>query len=120
MVWKGVIIEESLEDKSLLELVKIIKTKKTTLENESERGFLTFYYIEVDDKDKFVEKAIKAIKGQYYIHICQDGIMIVIYKNKAFEFSSSTELNKARDYGLSIGIIKEQLSFEELINDPYC
>jgi len=37
MVWKGVIIEESLGNKNILDLVNIMKTKKTTLENEAEK-----------------------------------------------------------------------------------
>jgi hypothetical protein len=123
MVWRGVIIEESLDDKSLLDLVRIVKSKKTTLEEESERGFLTFLYIELGDekKDEFVKKAVSSIKDNFYLHICKGEKMIVIFKDKMFEFSSDEldEINKARDYGLSIGIIREQMSFEELIKDPY-
>ena len=38
MVWKGVVIEESLENKDILKLVKIIDTKKTTLEKEEDEA----------------------------------------------------------------------------------
>ena len=123
MVWKGVVIEESLNDKSVLNLVKIVKSRKTTLENESERGFLTFLCIELDDKRKsdFIKKAISSIKNGFYLHVCRDKNMIIIYKNRIFEFSSDelNKLNEARNYGLSIGILKEQMPFEELINNPY-
>ena len=123
MVWKGVIIEESLFDKSILNIVKIVKTRKTTLEKESERGTLTFLYFELNDKrkDEFVNKALLVIKDRFYLHLCRDERMVVVYKNKEFDFSSNelNKLNQARDYGLSVGILREQMLFEELIKNPY-
>ncbi|UCG95918.1 MAG: hypothetical protein JSV92_02655, partial [archaeon] len=84
MVWKGVIIEESLEDKSILNLVKIVNSEKMTLEDESERGILTFHQIKLEDdkKEKFLEEAISSIKDKFYLHICKNDFMIVVYKNK--------------------------------------
>ena len=123
MVWKGVIIKESLEDDSVLKLVKIIKSRKTTLEKEAERGFLTFLCVEIKDQDKntLINKLKSSIKGGFYMHIVKENIMIVIYKNKVFEFTSEekNKLEEARNYGLSIGILKEQLPFENLIKNPY-
>ncbi len=40
MTWKGVILKESLEEKSLLELVKIVEIKKEE------------YNVEMDDKNR--------------------------------------------------------------------
>ena len=122
-MWKGVIIEESLEDKSLLSLVKIISSRQTTLENESERGVLTFHSLELEDSnlDEFIETAQKSNKDSFYIHICKGNEMIVVFKNKVFRFSSdnSAELNKAREYGISVGVFKEQMPFEKLIENPF-
>ena len=86
MVWRGVIIEESLDDKSLLKFVKIVETEKSTLENEAEAGVLTFHKIEVPDKtkDAFLNMARASIKDKFYIHICKSGVMIVIYRNKIY------------------------------------
>ena len=96
--------------------------EKSTLEEEAEKGYLTFHCVEVDDdkKDEFV-KAQSSIKDGYYTHICKDEIAVIIYKNKVFEFSSdeTDKLNEARNYGLSIGIIKEQMPFEKLIVNPH-
>ena len=123
MVWIGVIIKESLNDESVLKLVKVIKSRKTTLENESERGFLTFLSVELKDRDKdiFLKKAISSIKDRFYIHIVKEKTMIVVYKNKFFEFSfgKSNKIEEVRNYGLSIGILKEQMPFEKLIKNPY-
>ncbi len=123
MVWKGVIIEESMENKELLNLVKIINTKRTTLEKESEKGTLQFHRIELEDekKDEFVNKAKASLREGWYIHICKDRSMVVIFRNKMFEFTEKQQdtLDQARNYGLSIGIIKEQMPFERLLIDPY-
>ncbi len=120
MSWKGVIIEESLENKDLLKMVKIVNTKKSSL--ETEEGILSFHRIEVNvsKKDEFVSKAKSAIKNVWYMHICKSGKMIVIFKNKSFEFTKDDgNLEKARQYGLSIGIIRKRLGFEKLIENPY-
>jgi len=123
MVWKGVIIEESLEDKGLLEMARIVKTDTSTLEAEEEKGSLHFHKIEVDDaaKNEFVDKAKRSIKNSWYIHICRNETMVVIFKDKSFEFTKkqNDRLEQARSYGLSIGILKEQLPTERLITDPY-
>lgn len=123
MVWKGVIIEESLENKKLLDMTKIINTEKTALEMEEEGGILHFHHIELMDKkkDEFINKAKNSIKQGWYIHICKNGRMTVIFKDKVFEFTKKQNnmLNEARNYGLSIGIIKEQMPFEKLIENPY-
>ncbi len=74
-----------------------------------------------DVKDEFVKKALSSIKDRFYLHICKEEKMIVVFKEKMFEFSSekSNEINRAKDYGLSIGILREQMPFEELIKNPY-
>ena len=106
MTWRGVILKESLEEKSLLELVKIVEIKKDR------------YSIEVDDKNKeeFVQKAIKSIKSKFYIHLVKDKIMYVMFKDHMFKFSRGyPELEIAREYGKSIGIIEKQMPFEKLL-----
>jgi len=122
-MWRGVIIEESLENKSLLKLAKIIETNKSTLENEAEAGTLTFHKIEVDDakKQEFLNNARASIKDKFYLHICKDGVMIVVYRNKIFEFSKSEtdKINEARNYGEARGILREQMDFEALIDEPW-
>lgn len=120
MVWRGVILKESLEDEKLLKLVIILKTDVARLEKENR--VMTFYNIEVEDskKEEFVQKAIKAIKPKFYIHIVKDGIMYVIFKDKMFKFSKNyPELETAREYGKSIGILEEQMNFEHIINHPF-
>ena len=123
MAWKGVVIEESLEHKGLLDLVTIVRTKRAFLEGEKGRGVLHFHLIEVGDQEEgaFVRAAEKSIKNGWYIHICKDGIMVVIYRGRAFEFMENQKegLEEARAYGLSLGIPEGQLTFENLIKNPF-
>ncbi len=120
MVWKGVIIEESLEDKSLLGMVKIVDTEVDKLEEENR--IMTFYKIEVTDefKDKFIQRAIKSVKEGFYLHLVKDKVMYVIFKDKMFKFSKGyPELETARNYGKSVGIPEKQMPFEHLIDHPF-
>lgn len=120
MVWKGVILEESLEDSSLLKLVKIKQTENEQLEGESRT--MTFHKFELSDNNKalFIEKAMKSIRQEFYIHIVKKGVMYVIFKGKMFKFSKGyPELESARRYGVSVGISPEQMPFEHLINHPW-
>jgi len=120
MTWKGVILEESLEDKSLIKLAKIISTDIENLEGEER--IMTFHKIEVSDnnKEKFIGQAIKTIKQGFYIHVVKDKVMYIIFKNHMFKFSKGyPELEEAREYGKSIGIPAEQMPFEHLIEHPW-
>lgn len=123
MVWKGVVIEESLDDKKILELVKIIDTRKTTLEKEEKKGILHSHEIELDDnkKDEFVQEASSSIKQGWYIHICKDGVMTIIFRSKVLTFDKSQKdkITDAKNYGISVGILKEQMDIENLIGNPW-
>src|SRR3989338_10059792 len=121
MTWKGVIIEESMEDGSLLEMVTETGYSESLMEGEDDVHH--FHEFEIDDgkKDTFISVAKEIIKDGWYTHICNNGQMIVIFKNKVFEFSQgeSEKIEAARNYGLSIGIIREQMPFEQLIINPF-
>ena len=120
MAWQGVILEESLEDKSLLKLAKILSTSVDKLGGEDR--IMTFHNIEVEDKnkDKFIEKAIKTIKQSFYLHICKEGVMYVIFRGRMFKFSKGyPEIKCAKEHGKSIGIIEQQMPFEHLIDHPF-
>jgi hypothetical protein len=120
MVWKGVILEESLEDKSLLKLAKIVGTEINKLEKENR--VMTFHKVEVadSDKDKYLKKATQIIKQGFYTHLCNKGEMYVIFRGKQFNFrKNDPQLEKAREYGKSIGIIPEQMPFEHLVDYPF-
>lgn len=121
MVWKGVIIGESLEDNSVLYMVKVLQTRKSDLKGEEEKGLWHFHSIDVadEDVDKFVEKTKTAIKKNWWIHIVNGDEMIVILKNWSMKHKKGNKktLKQIRDYVAAQGIV--QLPSEEQINNPY-
>lgn len=122
MVWKGVIIEESLRDKSLLDLVEVVRTEEFELEKTGEITTFHMYQFEDEKSEEFFEKALSALRdGKWYLHSVKDNRMTVIYHGKRFDFKKGErkKIEKARRFGLSKGIPKEQMPFEKLIEDPY-
>ena len=107
--YKGVIVEESLEDNRLLNGVEIVSFRISKDENPEDRWHL--YTVKVSRED--IEKLAGAIKTKWYMHFWKDRNIIAIFKGKLFEFNyddKSTWKNVV-DYGLSLGIPKEQLDF---------
>ena len=121
MVWKGVIIEESREDKRLLDMIKVVSSREETLQHEEERGLMKLLCFELEDekKEEFIYKAKEMIKQAWWIHICREGTMVVIFKGKSFEFTKDEKdkIEEAREYAKSIGIL--QTGFEKLIDNPH-
>lgn len=120
MVWQGVLLEESLEDKSLMDMAKIIGTSVSKLERENRT--MTFHKVEVEDsdKDKYLDMAMHSLKPAFYTHLCKNGEMYVVFRGKIFNFrKGDPELKRAKEYGQSIGIIPEQMPFEHLIDHPF-
>jgi len=130
-IWQGVVIAESLEDTSLLNMTKIVGTKVNKLEKENR--IMTFHSVEIPDLvlDEYTEKAKNTIKQGFYTHLCNNGQpvrlrsglntqMIVIFRNKIFRFGANDpQLNEAQEYGKSIGIIPEQMDFKSLLINPF-
>jgi len=120
-MWKGVLIKESLDDDKILDEIRIVRTRITGLENQG--GRYHFLYFELGDEslENFIKEASKTIRNKWYMHVCNDNEMIVIFSGKIFRFKDkeSSKMEEARSYGLSIGIIKEQMPFEELVKNPY-
>ncbi len=110
MTWKGVILKESLEDTSLLDLAEVIDAKDNKIKIE----------VKENKKDEFVQKAIKSIKAKFYIHLVKDKVMYVMFKDHMFKFSEGyPELETAREFGKELGIPQEQMPFERLLESPW-
>jgi len=114
MTWKGTLIEEGLKEKAVMKAVKVVERIKSKE---------TICKIEVEDsvKDEFVRAAMKSIREGYFINLCKDKLMYVVFKEHMFKFSRGyPELETARRYGESVGIPKERMPFEKMILDPFC
>ena len=115
MTWKGTVIEEGLEDKTILTRAKIVDTSSSYLTNETDRGKLTFHKIEVADKRKaaFVKATAETIKERFFLRLCRDDQMAIVFRQKIFEFAATEtdKLEAAREYGVAHGILREQMGF---------
>lgn len=105
-MFKGTIIENSLNDSSILQSLKIEKTWQD--------GSWTLHNVLVDE-----ETALKIgshlADGPWYIHFWKTGDdnVLVVFKDKNFwiKYSDNSTWSEAVAYGKSIGIPEEQLDF---------
>ena len=107
--YKGIIVEESLSDNRILNDLKIIKVGISKEENPQGRWHL--YTVRVSKED--IDNLSQNIKPKWYMHFWKGREVIAIFKDKKFEFNfdNKAELVPVVDYGLSLGIPKEQLDF---------
>jgi hypothetical protein len=107
--YKGIIVEESLKDNRILNDLKIIKVKISKEENPSDRWHL--YTVNVSEEE--INKLSEIIKDKWYMHFWKGREVIAIFKGRKFKFNydNKSAWNDAVNYGLSLGIPKEQLDF---------
>jgi nitrogen fixation protein len=102
----GIIVEESLIDKSILKGFKIIRQ-----EISPNLGW-HLYMVEIPERDIYdLSKNIESNK--WYMHFWRNREVIVVFKDKTFKFNYDDKKtwHPAVEHGLSIGIPKEQLDF---------
>ena len=85
-MWKGWLIEESLESKNILSTLRIVKS---VIEENEEGDNLERWHlhtIEVDDNDieKVAKKLEKLIKFGYYVHFTNYKKLLIIFKDRSF------------------------------------
>lgn len=111
MKYSGTIISESLSDPKILDSLKIISSRVTDDENPQDRWHL--YSVEVSEKEiELISKNLESTK--WYAHFWQGNKIIAVFKDKTFTFLKDKKgtWKPAIDYGLSIGIPKQQLDFK--------
>lgn len=109
--WYGWIIEQSLDDKSLFDMVFTIKMK-------SEEKNWKEHIIEIPNEklNEIVEFLKHHLLKNWYAHLIKDNQMIAIYKKKKFQVKEGDDYTPMRDYGLSHGVIEEQLPDQGLFD----
>jgi hypothetical protein len=123
MNYEGVIIEESLRDKAVLELVKIISTKVEPITKEHKTPWLkqwTLHTVEIPEYniDKIAEAISKALEPNYwYADFKNSDEHIIIFPNKIskVERSKPEQYKEVTKYGISLGIPDYQLDFSPTI-----
>lgn len=121
MPFRGVIIEESLKDKSVLKDVNILSTKIEPVTEKHKTPWLkqwTLHTVEIQGEkaDGVAERISRAINNQpnsWYVDYKDDNTHYIIYPGRVFKIDrrSKEEYQAATDYGVSIGIPPYQVDF---------
>lgn len=118
--YTGVIIEESLENKSVLRDLKILETEVEPVTEKHKTPWVkqwTLHTVETpeDRAEEITEKLSKALDSQHawYADFKNDSTHFIIFRNKVFKIdrSSKEQYDEATAYGLTLGIPAYQLDF---------
>lgn len=125
MNYKGVIIEESLDDLSALSKVTILKTRVEKVTVKHNTPWLlkwTLHIVEIKkaDADKIAASLSNALDkkhSSWYADFKNKDYHYIIFSGKIFKVNlkiQKSEYQKIRDFGISIGIPSYQMNFEHL------
>ena len=120
MNYQGVIIKESLEDKSILEDMRILGTKVELVTEEHETPWLkqwTLHTIEVPEgqADDLAERISRALDSEHswYADFKNEAFHFIIFRDKVFKIDrrEKEQYDDAVKFGISLGIPAHQLNF---------
>lgn len=126
MVFKGVIIEESLEKVDVLRDIKILHTKVEAVTDEHQTPWVkqwTLHTVEIpeDHVESVAKKVSQSLdpKHSWYADVKNDDTHFVIFRDKVFKVDRSKKehYQEAVKYGLSLGIPDYQLDFSPHIKE---
>jgi len=124
--FNGVIIEESLENKDVLQKVKIIKTKVEEVTKEHKTPWIkqwTLHTVEIPENqaDAVAKDLSKSLDSQHswYADFKNNKFHYIIFRNKIFKIDRSKpeQYQEATKYGLTLGIPDYQLDFSPHIKE---
>ena len=116
----GTIIEESLEDVSPLKQVRIVSTRVSKVTETHKTPWIkqwTLHSVEIHEQNAkaVAQELSKALdsKHAWYADFKNDKWHYIIFKNKVFyiDKESKEQYDKAKQYGLSLGIPAYQVDF---------
>lgn len=122
-LWRGVLIEESLEDLVVLKKIFIVGTERMLLEDETQGQQLQFHKIEVSESD--VEdislEVSRVIRPNWYFHLVGGSKMIVVFRDEILraEKLNPSSIERIIDYGIAHGVPPEQIALNRLFDNPY-
>ena len=120
--YQGVIIEESLEDKSVLKKMKIISTKVEAVVEKHKTPWLAqwaLHKVEIPEAEAPViaEEISKSLdrthSGSWYADFKNDTHHYIIFHDKVFyiDRTSKEQYDEAKRHGISLGIPEYQVDF---------
>jgi hypothetical protein len=120
MNYKGIVIEESLQDLMILKQLKILSTKVEKVIESHKTPWLkqwTLHTVEIDEDDaQNVADKISVVldsKHDWYADFKNDKYHFIIFRNKVFRVNRNNpeEYKEVKKYGISLGIPDYQLDF---------
>lgn len=120
MNYKGVIIEESLENKDILKDVKISETKVEEVVEEHKTPWIkqwTLHTVEIPENQAgtVAEKISKVLDSEHnwYADFKNDTHHYIIFRDKVFyiDRKNKEQYDEAKQYGISLGIPEYQVDF---------
>ena len=120
MNYKGIIIEESLENKDILKNINILSTEVEPVIEQHKTSYLkqwTLHTVEIleNQADDVAEEISKALESEHswYADFKNEIIHYIIFRNKIFKIDgiSKEQYDKAKEYGISLGIPPYQVDF---------
>jgi hypothetical protein len=124
MNYKGVIIEESLENKDVLKDVKILDTKVEKVTEKHRTDWLeqwTLHTVEIPEAeaDDIAEKISDILdsKHNWYADFKNEDTHFIIFRDKVFKIDrkNKEEYDEATQYGISLGIPDYQVDFSPFV-----
>lgn len=122
--YRGVIIEESLEDKKVLKKVKILSTKIEDVAERHKTPWIkqwTLHTVEIpeNEADGIAEEISKSLDSEHnwYADFKNDDMHYIVFLDKVFKIDRTIkeQYEKATQYGISLGIPNYQLDFSPYI-----
>ena len=120
MNYKGVIIEESLDNRDVLKDISILKTEIEEVTEEHKTPWIkkwTLHTVEIPNEkaDGIVENLSQSLETEHswYVDFKNDLYHYIIYRNKVFKVDLKNPLlyKDAKKYGISLGIPEYQVDF---------
>ena len=118
--YKGTIIEESLENKAVLQKVNILKTKVEKVVEKHQTPWLkqwTLHIVEIPENqaDFIAQELSQSLDSEHnwYADFKNNDFHYIIFRNKVFKVdrADAEQYNEVRKYGVSLCIPDYQLTF---------
>src|SRR3989344_113965 len=126
MDYKGVIIEESLDKKDILKNIKIISTKVEQVIEKHKTPWLkqwTLHTVEISENEAEntaleISKSLES-EHPWYADFKNENIHFIIFHDKVFKIdrNSKEQYDKAKEYGISLGIPPYQVDFHPEVKE---
>ena len=109
-LYKGIIVEESLEDNRVLNGLNFLDVKIINAESPADRWHIFTVSVSIEEIRK-LQAHLKM--GPWYMHFWNRDTVLAVFAERIFEFSANDKTTwlPAIEYGLTLRIPREQLDF---------